>query len=67
MSKKIVIVKCEACPHKGHQGFYSIPSYKPKCYLTGRDLNYKTQTNGKHSIAVCDEVIPEWCPLEENV
>lgn len=68
--RKIVINRCDECPHRDHNGGFGSPAYVPVCRrASGKELPYMPVANrhGTGCNAAPTNVIPTWCPLEANV
>jgi len=69
MKKKIVITSCKNCPYRSHAGAFGNPSYIPVCDKSnGKHLPYEVKMINSPNLltAVATEVIPLWCPLENE-
>lgn len=71
MPKKIEILTCTDCPHKGHSGGYGQIMYKPTCQLNhnkhlGFTVDVQANVRSVHQVARYDGAIPTWCPLPED-
>ena len=68
MSKKIVIEVCSKCPKVSHGGGFGKIAYIPMCNLgvTNRELPYEERASRGMVVAHGTDVIPDWCPLEED-
>lgn len=65
--KKIVINKCSSCPHIDHGGGFGQIAYIPVCGLNHRgNLPYTKHVSGNQIVATGTDVIPDWCPLEND-
>lgn len=69
MARKIVICDCSECPHHDHKGAFGIVAYIPVCRetnLTHNELPYVKDVSSGGITAIGTDVIPNWCPLEED-
>lgn len=70
--KKIILINCANCPHRGSKGDFGKQNYRPWCMKKGRHLpseKVTLPTHGRRGARVTTyqptHVIPTWCPLED--
>jgi len=68
--KKILIKRCSECPNIGYGPVFAEVAFIPRCEKANQEIKYKEveQRPAKKIrmiVAVPDEEIPDWCPLDD--